>query len=341
MANQNPDLPRIVPPHELDAFPASLILDKDDGSAEPEEPSPRQQQPECDHGYLVPWAPRLQVDQDDIRSNTAQGTSSHAPSTIVIQDRGDSDHLSRNPERSSTFDTITSDTEQHPPTNQPQSPGVDNTVSQPLGQCLRAALVPSAARERDYFLPLNDLDQFVTCDSIQRELERNNVSSSIELAQRIWVAESVSGTTKTSRRKLFAIMVLIDKLEYMPKLIAEGLFDCHLPFEMDKSNEGLPVLATGSESGKLRRLAFCKDWGTINHENFFDAQWQINAPFLKLSYVRAEEDGPREGKRHLILRERDVLPIQHWERISHGDFGDVFKVRFHPDHYSLTTSKVS
>lgn len=220
----------------------------------------------------------------------------------------------------------------------PQGP-VETAYEKPIGQLLREALIVSAIRPHEKFLPLGQLGRIVTHSRVRNELELALGRPSSELAHKIWDIEHLSETRMTSRRKLFAIMVRIGRVRDVPKIIAEGLFDDDLPFELDTSNEGLPFLAIRRE-GQLRKLTFCENWANMSHEYFERTQWAVNAPFLTLQQSCVLSVGKTE-KRHLVLNQHDVLPIISCQLLSIRMFADVRQVQFHPDHHVLIQPDVS
>lgn len=209
----------------------------------------------------------------------------------------------------------------------------------PLKQLLTNAFVTSAFPPYGRFLPLGDLDKLVTRSRVHHELERVLHRSAFELAQQICGIKDLSDNRVTSRKKLFAIMVLINQVKSMAKMIEEGLFDNDLPFELDDCDDYFPILAIRRD-GQLHTLGFCEDWRTRSHENFYDMQWIINAPYMNLQPY-SERHGERRQPPHLVLHKRDVLPVTKCQAGSHDHFADVYKVQFHQDHHEVAHIDVS
>lgn len=92
--------------------------------------------------------------------------------------------------------------------------------------------------------------------------------------------------------------------------------------------------------GQPRKLNFCESWQPFFHESFYSKQWEVNAPFLTLQQSTVHSDGRRENK-HLVLNQRDVLPIISCQYLNSDYGGDKYKVQFHPDHHILIKPDVS
>lgn len=324
---------------QLDGFPAHLENEHD--LVGPKDSTSELQQAIEGPDYVVTWPsrigssridaqPSLEVNQGDIRSQPGK-LSSKAPSTVVLEDRGDRDYLARKRARSDVSSG-------RPRSDAGSSSASGDVRNKPLDQRLRAALISSRIRPDKKFLPRDDLDRILTYESVHRALETMPVESPSETARQICRTTRAAHTGSTCREKLFAIMVLIDTAADMPKLIQEDLFDCDLPFGLEDPDGGSPYLVAKTKDGS-RKLEFCKYWGTVSHENFYETQWKINVPYFEFSQVPTT-CSQRVGQRRLILDQNDVLPIVSCELIKSGYFSDVYKVQFHQAHHSPAVSSV-
>ncbi|KAH7026266.1 kinase-like domain-containing protein [Microdochium trichocladiopsis] len=297
-------------------------LDIEDDLHGPGSPLRELQQPADNQDYLIPWHLPNETDQDDIYAHSPHA-SFQAPSTVVVEDRGESDHSARKQGQSSTLSHTISDPD-------------NSSVDAALTDMLISAMALSAMQPHGLFLPLEKLDRIVTYDRVRLKLERVLNRPSSGLAHQICDITILSKTRLTSRKKLFAIMAIIGEVNGMPEIIEEGLFDNDLPFELDTSYGGPPVLAV-RRGEQLHHLTFCRDWSVSSHKHFHDRQWALHAPFLKLQQSPINHT-KRRGVRHLVLKQRDVLPIISCQTLSHSDFGDVYKVQFHQDHHIFIKS---
>lgn len=187
---------------------------------------------------------------------------------------------------------------------------VEATVYSPL----RAQLLEKNQKvlETDeQFIPAGDLNEVLTFQAIMGEL-RNH-----ELAD-------ISYDVFRYAKKIFAVLLVISKLEALRDLIKRGLRDEALP---------LAITSTGSLWDEQRHSAFSK-WDLDARKRFVDFQWTLLAPTFS------------EGK-HLKLHDDTPLPFIRTEPIANGAFGGVHRVEIHSDHErfdnfgSLTTRKVS
>lgn len=118
----------------------------------------------------------------------------------------------------------------------------------------------------------------------------------------------------TSRRKLFAILVMINKPKEILSFIKEDIWDDNLPFQRDQV---------------LKIEAFENNtWKRFEVEAFYAYQWYFLSPVLELNSPKLI---------HYRFTERIPLPfiseITDINNSSGGGFGDVRKVQIHPAHY--------
>jgi hypothetical protein len=96
---------------------------------------------------------------------------------------------------------------------------------------LRLARIQSNNKDGCYFIPINKLDELITLESIHKELGDRDIglqSDQLKLARQI--CESGSVTQNTPRRKIFAILALMEKVDAIRDFIREGVCDSELPF---------------------------------------------------------------------------------------------------------------
>ncbi len=172
---------------------------------------------------------------------------------------------------------------------------VESAIHSPLRDRLLAKLQNVLGTD-DQFIPAGDLDEVLTSHAIEDELESyglNHLSSIVFLRA----------------RKIFAILLVIGKLDALQDLIKEEIGDVLLP---------LANSATNSLEDNKPPLAFSK-WDSDTRQRFFEIQWTLLAPVFL------------EGK-HLKLDDDARLPFTHTEPIANGAFGGVHSVEIHRDH---------
>ncbi|KAE9364084.1 kinase-like protein [Stipitochalara longipes BDJ] len=209
-----------------------------------------------------------------------------------------------------------------------------STEEQDLGLAIRASFEVSAEKERKEFLPLDALNNTVTSNRIRRELEKLGINPPEKLEQltnKIWEISSPSSGTKTTRRKILAILALIKKVEKIVDFIKEDLYDSDLPFILSNGKKpGTRQLDRKGKNRKLEAIQLFNEWEVHELESFEHNQWHLLAPYFHLS---TKED-PKVL--HYNLDHQIILPFTEDNEVKHegGGFGDVWKVTIHPAHHT-------
>jgi hypothetical protein len=221
-----------------------------------------------------------------------------------------------------------------------QSAASPLTANDDLEHDLRAAFRISEEAERREYLPLDQLDRIVTADRVKRELQKYNIVQPGKLnhyTSQIW------GITKspnnTSRRKIFAILALLQKITAIPDCIENDLYDGDLPFELTAGpGPGRSQLSRTRKGGMTEPIAFCREWPTHLLESFCTYQLRLLAPYFELS----TKSQPKVL--HYNLKSTTILPFieVNKENVSahRGGFGDVWRVKIHPAHHNCCTPSV-
>ncbi|KAI6360869.1 hypothetical protein MCOR25_006604 [Pyricularia grisea] len=238
----------------------------------------------------------------------------------------------------------------------------DSDHRERLENLLRSAQVPSKWTEAPgrEFVPSKKLEELVTRDAVRAELEAGPTQFTRRKLQKILGA--VCGTPKdpqrASARRLFAILVLIGEAALIGGVIDERITDDHLPLLYTRSHRGAPkVLCRRAPRGQdpivCRSLAHLP---ARDQEAFESKQYTIHVPSFRLSSASAPEI------QHLTLDWDMMLPFVSDEdaaedeygfaaafaaqpRVGHGDsaassgtrtggFGEVRKIRIHPQQYN-------
>lgn len=196
-----------------------------------------------------------------------------------------------------------------------------------------------------FFIPDGILDELLDKASVMTELSRHHYAQSVaeettlvptSLYQRICNI----GDDKVSFKKIFAILVLIEKADAILDFTINGIDDSSLPLHNEPGTESLSYIAN---ENMYRVLSFTWNWNWSISSSFLRNQWAFLAPTF--------ESTP-ETICHYQLSEDHILPIIYnegpsvpgpekvnGEMIRHlGNFGDlpeVTKVRLHPQHYKF------
>ena len=206
---------------------------------------------------------------------------------------------------------------------------------------IREALVYTASKDQKEFVPIDALDRIVTKDRVKQEISElpNRPSADLDRAARqIWDTSDITGQ-RTSRKKLFAILALIDQREAIWDFIEEGIYDVHLPFEkIERSSKSEPrksltELSRRSETeGPEQAIKAFGAWKDHEIRMFWDRQWEICVPIFFLN-SREKTTIP-----HYKLQSKITLPfIEDDETKANGNaggFSNVWRVRIHPSHHN-------
>jgi len=211
------------------------------------------------------------------------------------------------------------------------------------------------------FIPDGQLKRLVNPESIERELLRHertlkrrwkNAVSSHETLEFGLLAKKICGeTTRTAAtispdnnthahaaensrpreyRKIFTILILLDRPHRISSFIQEDICD-----------DDLPLLRISKECSKLATSKFpqvpltcIKHWKESTMERFEEKQWTVLAPSFK------RKMGERDI--HRSLHEGGILPFTSWKKIGPpSGFSQLYHAEVHPDHHSFHDSKVS
>lgn len=147
-------------------------------------------------------------------------------------------------------------------------------------------------------------------------------------------------TQKSPLKKIFAILVLSEKLASIGLFICEGLSDADLPLrKVPRANElkNLFDFTRKGDRGKHCQTLKCfGDWGSLARLRFEEWQWTTQPPFFFKG----------ERKKVAQYRFEDQIPLPFtWDSRYDGDpqerlevesgFSCVFKVNIHPEQHGF------
>ncbi|KAF2635190.1 kinase-like protein [Massarina eburnea CBS 473.64] len=205
----------------------------------------------------------------------------------------------------------------------------DAKESRSLQDSLRKAILGLTKEYGSYFIPINKIDELITRQRILEELNQlsiGNADDREKYANDIW--ETYSSPKPTTRRKLFATLVLLEKTETILDFISEGTHDNDLPFRFSRANK------VRYKNGKPVE-AFWKSniWKEMEKDLFKMYQWYMLSPYFEMSCELA----PKVN--HYIIEDRVVLPLVSQSTAEQTDiiqsgFSVVIKMKFHNAHYN-------
>lgn len=208
---------------------------------------------------------------------------------------------------------------------------------QPLNVRLRAAIKkslpwPSEKEPQQWFLPSNELCRLIQPETVRQCLRAENITNS-ESTQAI--VDYICGTggnavERQGARRLFCILLLMEKPRYILEFYGESLFDRDLPLERERIDQHLFRLV---KRGGLQLSCF-RSWDQAYLRSFDECQWWTLAPFLT--------DDPEQHNSPLLkyhLDERTILPWNHCDFLIRSPTGtsEVRKIQIHPSHHKFSS----
>jgi hypothetical protein len=166
---------------------------------------------------------------------------------------------------------------------------------------------------RNRFLPLDILQDVITAESV-----RANVGSNLKtelLSSNKDPAEEVVRKAK----KVYAILVFLERQNDIGALLAEGLTDEHLPLSRPGCAPDQKVLSCRSG---IKTFKTFRNWRLPEVDNFLERQWQVQAPVFDTT-----------GS-HFNLAPECALPLHpKAEQIGRTAISRVYKCTLYPAHY--------
>ncbi|KAF6810499.1 protein kinase [Colletotrichum sojae] len=184
-----------------------------------------------------------------------------------------------------------------PPDNNPFDEDKD------LATLLRNELISPPEQGNKQFLPIDALEKTISRRNVLRAPRKLHDFSEDEVDN---YASAVCDTEpgyrkRTTRQKLFAILVMINGVDLLPSLVWEEIYDIHLPFEVRRSKDGDSwELFYNSSEGKNTLFKESHGWRRLSVELFSETQWIVLSPFFDM-----ESEDPEE----YFLDSRVIIPF--------------------------------
>jgi hypothetical protein len=195
------------------------------------------------------------------------------------------------------------------------------------------------------FLPLDKLASLVTPKSIEQELQQYGLTEDLRnIAEDILkIKPGTQPDDGTTRRKIFAILVMLRRAGAIVDVIKEEIWDDALPFCIGKGPKE-DVYRKAQKGTPLEPIVFFRKWKIDKREAFDYFQWQMTAPYFRLSWKT------RKKVHHYDLEPRAVLPfieerpkddtVRHPTDYS-GGTSTVRKLKIHLSHHDCHKEQVS
>ncbi|KAK3369772.1 kinase domain-containing protein [Lasiosphaeria ovina] len=137
-------------------------------------------------------------------------------------------------------------------------------------------------------------------------------------------------------KKIFAILVLIEKAASIVEFMDEGLHDGCLPLpkvplDLVGNTSGWAFTFVRKDEGKnaIQRLQSFQGFSRMNHKNFDACQWALLAPIFRRPH--------RQDVQLEYLHSQAILPFSEEEEVAQGGYGEVSRVVIHPDNHDFNT----
>lgn len=209
---------------------------------------------------------------------------------------------------------------------------------------IRGVLEVSSRDRNKRFLPLDQINLIVTHEAVQEELQLHSGDRSqcTRLAHQICNPTNISQldpSYTTTRQRIFATLVRINKAAWISQFVDENLYDCHLPFFFPSARSEVSCAYRQDGLDQSVCIHLFSNWGEFDKESFERYQWEFQAVFFELNL-----DEQQKRPSHHEFQDNAILPfIEDHERegldvmpIS-GGFSDVWRIKIHPAHHNYSS----
>lgn len=203
--------------------------------------------------------------------------------------------------------------------------------------------------EKDFF-PRVELDRLITEQCVYEELSRQLDTNAYGREEIFKIAKDVCQETVLdeeensnkqkirSFRKLFVVLVLINKTSAIIKFLANDINDSDLPLvKVLRQHKKNSYTLRLSREPDRRLRCFGRSWDQLHIRNFDEYQWKTLSPFFS-------RGGHKEVK-HYKFQKEVILPfletsgekssLTDCELSLKGGFGTISKIHIHPQHHNF------
>ncbi|VTO94299.1 unnamed protein product [Fusarium graminearum] len=221
------------------------------------------------------------------------------------------------------------------------NPGKDRPIvsqEQSLGFAIRNQVLQPEDESLESFLPRDNLEESLTQ---QRIIEALQTEGGFRPERLESIARDIihplgfmtsSQPHLRSRKEIFTILSLIDKISTIESFIQDGLFDHDLPFRYLRQTDSLDgnarpwVMKTCDLHRESREIPFFRNWSNKDAESFEGGQWKVHIPVF--TGIPETTDKPT----HYVLAKKANLPYISKTEVGRGGFGAVDRVEIHASH---------
>ncbi|EQB54102.1 protein kinase [Colletotrichum gloeosporioides Cg-14] len=204
------------------------------------------------------------------------------------------------------------------------------------------------SRDRKDFLPKSQLDRLIHTSSVTQELRAcfpllgddkiRAYSDQICHGSSGMHAKNKTKNVANSYQKVFAILVLINKLEDVELFLHDNVCDADLPLQRHTEEVGrCHKFGLRRRKDPHRQLECFSSWDQITLRNFEQYQWAMIPPFFT--------KGELKNVKHYVLDPSTVLPFTFTEntnskskaKVHRGGYSLVYQADIHPDHHNFNS----
>lgn len=192
-------------------------------------------------------------------------------------------------------------------------------------------------REKGFF-PDSTFTTLINEEVVGQELRRCSQFRQLGSADIYRLTHLVCG--EKSLRKVFALLVIVEKVLDIEAFITDGVKDKDLPLRKVSRTDSY-LFGLGRKRNPHVALGCFESWDSSSIRSFEEWQWTVLAPCF--------EKGQRRDVKHVVLSYKHPLPFTRDSRldldsddeVSQSGHSTVFKVEIHPDHHNFNTPSVS
>lgn len=203
------------------------------------------------------------------------------------------------------------------------------------------------ARDRKDFLPKSQLDRLIHTSSVRLELRRK-LSHLKEDTISAYANRICHGTAETfdksttenlvnSYQKVFAVLVLVGRVDCIELFLRENVCDADLPLQeyFEDPDADSCTFELRRKKQPWKQLTCFRSWSQLTLRNFEQYQWAMVPPFFS--------KGKRKNVQHYVLEQPTVLPFTFTKntngnsrtRERRGGYSLVYQADIHPDHHNF------
>lgn len=196
---------------------------------------------------------------------------------------------------------------------------------------------PSGCSKNKRFFPNTIFEDLIVERVVHKELKRQ--FQCLDPAEIRRLTRIICGTR--SFKKVFSLLVIVDKLSDIRYFIEQDVFDDALPLKRI-APPGCNLFTLGVASGfdkKDKPIACLDQWNPATIRMLEEWQWSTLAPTF--------QQGEPKDIKHISLSDDVPLPFVDDGRSDkeskpiQGGYSTVFKVTIHPAHHSFHSQEVS